>query len=310
MSASITKGDVLLQYISAAFLLGERVAESVPSRVIYVETKEGPTPCVVLASNKDHAASFDTEEGRETLKKVYEIIRLEQPPACVRDKVEISRRIHKDTTPYAALRYDQGHGSDFQGGIRRIQKLKDMLSSKDSTPVGEWSLNLERQPKTQRADPFKHRAPLTHAPPIEDPNFEYIRYNGFKFTSRCMLLILLAAAKSGERIVNFGCGSEVVTVVIERSVKETEGRHCDSRVEFRLRRPGRAGTKGLIAGASNIALTTSLDRAKAQELPETFVCDFYGAGPYNGLRDDFEVFDLIERLSSTRTGCTMFNINM
>ncbi|KAJ3804331.1 hypothetical protein EV368DRAFT_70335 [Lentinula lateritia] len=84
MSASITKGDVLLQYISAAFLLGERVAESVPSRVIYVETKEGPTPCVVLASDKDHAASFATEEGRETLKKVYEIIRLEQPPAWYR----------------------------------------------------------------------------------------------------------------------------------------------------------------------------------------------------------------------------------
>lgn len=49
----------------------------------------------------------------------------------VRDKVETSRRIHKGTTPYAASRYDQGHGSDFQGGIRRIQKLKDMLSSKD-----------------------------------------------------------------------------------------------------------------------------------------------------------------------------------
>ncbi|KAJ3930445.1 MAG: hypothetical protein NXY57DRAFT_962670 [Lentinula lateritia] len=79
--APFTNGDVLLQYLSAAFLLGERVAESVPSRVVYVDTKEGATPCVVLASNKDHAASFGTEEGRETLKKVYEIIRLEQPPA-------------------------------------------------------------------------------------------------------------------------------------------------------------------------------------------------------------------------------------
>ncbi|KAJ3846549.1 hypothetical protein EV368DRAFT_88833 [Lentinula lateritia] len=69
--APSTNGDVLLQYLSAAFLLGERVAESVPSRVIYVDTKEGATPCVVLASNKDHAASFGTEEGRETLKKVY-----------------------------------------------------------------------------------------------------------------------------------------------------------------------------------------------------------------------------------------------
>ncbi|KAJ3930447.1 MAG: hypothetical protein NXY57DRAFT_1039979 [Lentinula lateritia] len=82
--APSTNGDVLLQYLSAAFLLGERVAESVPSRVIYVDTKEGATPCVVLASNKDHAASFGTEEGRETLKKVYEIIRLEQPPAWYR----------------------------------------------------------------------------------------------------------------------------------------------------------------------------------------------------------------------------------
>ncbi|KAJ3845807.1 hypothetical protein EV368DRAFT_70423 [Lentinula lateritia] len=82
--APSTNGDVLLQYLSAAFLLGERVAESVPSRVVYVDTKEGATPCVVLASNKDHAASFGTEEGRETLKKVYEIIRLEQPPAWYR----------------------------------------------------------------------------------------------------------------------------------------------------------------------------------------------------------------------------------
>ncbi|KAH7877373.1 uncharacterized protein C8R40DRAFT_1068074 [Lentinula edodes] len=75
---------VVVQYATAAFMLGERVAESVPSRVIYVETKEGPAPCVVLASDKEHAASFSTEEGREKLKKVYEIIRLEQPPAWYR----------------------------------------------------------------------------------------------------------------------------------------------------------------------------------------------------------------------------------
>ena len=75
---------VVVQYATAAFMLGERVAESVPSRVIYVETKEGPAPCVVLASDKDHAESFGTEQGRETLKKVYEIIRLEQPPAWYR----------------------------------------------------------------------------------------------------------------------------------------------------------------------------------------------------------------------------------
>ncbi|KAJ3885592.1 hypothetical protein GG344DRAFT_70396 [Lentinula edodes] len=75
---------VVVQYATAAFMLGERVAESVPSRVIYVETKEGPAPCVVLASDRDHAASFGTEQGRETLKKVYEIIRLEQPPAWYR----------------------------------------------------------------------------------------------------------------------------------------------------------------------------------------------------------------------------------
>ncbi|KAJ3803751.1 hypothetical protein F5876DRAFT_71198 [Lentinula aff. lateritia] len=76
--------NVVVQYATAAFMLGEKVAESVPSRVIYVETKEGPAPCVVLASDKDHAASFETEQGRETLKKVYEIIRLEQPPAWKR----------------------------------------------------------------------------------------------------------------------------------------------------------------------------------------------------------------------------------
>ncbi|KAJ3846506.1 hypothetical protein EV368DRAFT_88913 [Lentinula lateritia] len=54
MMAPSTNGDVVLQYLSAAFLLGERVAELVPSRVVYVNTNEGATPCVVLAVDKYH----------------------------------------------------------------------------------------------------------------------------------------------------------------------------------------------------------------------------------------------------------------
>ncbi|KAJ4500069.1 S-adenosyl-L-methionine-dependent methyltransferase [Lentinula lateritia] len=81
----------------------------------------------------------------------------------------------------------------------------------------------------------------------------------------------LLAAKPGERIMDFGCGSGEVTVVIEKIVKGKEGGYIAA-VDFS---------------------ESMVEKAKTQGLPEAFVCDiqdlaFPPSSVYSGPREEFD----------------------
>ncbi|KAJ3996523.1 S-adenosyl-L-methionine-dependent methyltransferase [Lentinula boryana] len=83
----------------------------------------------------------------------------------------------------------------------------------------------------------------------------------------------LLAARPGERIVDFGCGSGEVSLVIEKVVKEEE-------------------EKGGYVAAVDFS-ESMIEKAKAQGLAEAFICDiqdftFPPRGKYNGPREDFD----------------------
>ncbi|KAE9402304.1 S-adenosyl-L-methionine-dependent methyltransferase [Gymnopus androsaceus JB14] len=79
----------------------------------------------------------------------------------------------------------------------------------------------------------------------------------------------LLAAKPGERIIDFGCGSGELSVVIEKIVKEKESGYLAA-VDFS---------------------ESMIDKAKAQGLPEAFVCDIQDLtfpASYTGPREEFD----------------------
>ncbi|KAJ3720557.1 S-adenosyl-L-methionine-dependent methyltransferase [Lentinula raphanica] len=81
----------------------------------------------------------------------------------------------------------------------------------------------------------------------------------------------LLAAKPGEKIADFGCGSGQVSVTIEKAVKEKEG--------------------GYVAAAD--FSQSMIEKARTKGLPEAFVCDiqdftFPPPSEYNGPREGFD----------------------
>ncbi|KAJ3754739.1 S-adenosyl-L-methionine-dependent methyltransferase [Lentinula raphanica] len=81
----------------------------------------------------------------------------------------------------------------------------------------------------------------------------------------------LLAAKPGEKIVDFGCGSGQVSVTIEKAVRQTEGGYVAA-VDFSQ---------------------SMIEKARTKGLPEAFVCDiqdftFPPPSEYNGPRERFD----------------------
>ncbi|KAJ3766029.1 S-adenosyl-L-methionine-dependent methyltransferase [Lentinula raphanica] len=81
----------------------------------------------------------------------------------------------------------------------------------------------------------------------------------------------LLAAKPGEKIADFGCGSGQVSVTIEKAVKEKEG--------------------GYVAAAD--FSQSMIEKARTKGLPEAFVCDiqdftFPPPNEYDGPREGFD----------------------
>ncbi|KAJ3784626.1 S-adenosyl-L-methionine-dependent methyltransferase [Lentinula aff. detonsa] len=81
----------------------------------------------------------------------------------------------------------------------------------------------------------------------------------------------LLAARPGERVIDFGCGSGEVSLVIEKVVKEEK--------------------EGYVAAVD--FSESMIEKAKAQGFAEAFVCDiqdftFPPPGKYNGPREEFD----------------------